>query len=107
MVTFDSKQCPPTAQNEMQQAPKFARSSEYEILRDNCRSVKTRNSCISVCFSLFLTLNFSLFFPFCSLIMLLVSCLFYNFFVILFVIFTFILYIFLYVPVPVAAWSKV
>jgi len=96
MVTFDSKQCLAAAQNEMQQAVTFARCSEYEVLRE--LSIReTRNSSVSVCFSLFLTLNFSLFFLFCSLILLLVSCLFYNIFVILSVIFIFILRIFLYV----------
>jgi hypothetical protein len=33
MVTFDSKQCPAWAQNEMQQDMKFVRCSEYEILK--------------------------------------------------------------------------
>jgi len=55
MVTFDSKQCPAAAQNEMQQALTFARCSEYEVLRENCRSVKHVTAlfrCVSVCFLL-------------------------------------------------------
>ena len=78
MVTFDSKQCPATAQNEMQQALTFARRSECEV--EGKLSIReTRNSSISVCFGLFLNLNFSLSFLFCSLILLLVSCLFCKF----------------------------
>jgi len=98
MVTFDSKQvsCHSSARNatstEVCQT-QWIWSSEGKL-----SIAETRNSSISACFSLFLTLNFSLFFLFCSLSMLLVSCLFYNLFGILFVIFTFILYIFLYVP---------